>query len=532
MAPSSAQPARRTVLLGGLTGLAATAVGIASASAAVPTIVGTTLPIVDPVGGKNKYFAFDSGLWNGHLMSNCQVSMGSFVKDEEHNPLFGEGLYDTPSLPWEPRFDNGYPNVFWDPEVKKYRCYYTLFIVDPSSSSTPIDQRMGKVYSTAGRKTGCCYAESTDGIHWTKPNLGITTFNGSKDNNILLANVQGTSVLYDPDDPDASRRYKLLTLGSALSVAFSPDGINFTPLQKWPANSPAPGGDCHNRVFKDSLTGDYVLVTRLWDSNIRVSAVSRSKDFINWSKPVEVHRGNGFESQVYSMPAFQYGPQLYLGLSSVYVDGDSELETYDTVAQTLQWSINTTEWNNVAPDDSTFIPHGEGMGKYPKGDFDSSVIFSSVPIEDGSKLWFYYMGGKGWHTSWRNTSLGRGYVEKDKFAAYGSRKNGQPTILTTQGLNFSGTDLQLLLDTDRGGEVQVDLMTDQNGTAVQPGFEAAKSVLTKGSDGWSKLSWVGADPSSLPPGSFHALRITMKKARLWSIAGDFYVRPLKYTKPA
>jgi hypothetical protein len=31
-----------------------------------------------------------------------------------------------------------------------------------------------------------CYAESGDGIHWTKPELGLVEFNGSKRNNIVL----------------------------------------------------------------------------------------------------------------------------------------------------------------------------------------------------------------------------------------------------------------------------------------------------------------------------------------------------------
>lgn len=36
----------------------------------------------------------------------------------------------------------------------------------------------------AGRRT--CYAESGDGIRWTKPNLGLHSFRGSRDNNILV----------------------------------------------------------------------------------------------------------------------------------------------------------------------------------------------------------------------------------------------------------------------------------------------------------------------------------------------------------
>ncbi len=56
-----------------------------------------------------------------------------------------------------------------------------------------------------------CYAESDDGVQWTKPELGLVEFNGSKKNNICL--IEGEvfsltrvndflSVLHDPEDPD------------------------------------------------------------------------------------------------------------------------------------------------------------------------------------------------------------------------------------------------------------------------------------------------------------------------------------------
>ena len=32
-----------------------------------------------------------------------------------------------------------------------------------------------------------CYAESRDGIHWTKPALGLIEFNCSKQNNMILS---------------------------------------------------------------------------------------------------------------------------------------------------------------------------------------------------------------------------------------------------------------------------------------------------------------------------------------------------------
>lgn len=63
-----------------------------------------------------------------------------------------------------------------------------------------------------------CYAESKDGVHWTKPELGLVEFNGNKTNNICR--IEGSvhsmtlvndflSVLYEPNDPDPDRRYKV-----------------------------------------------------------------------------------------------------------------------------------------------------------------------------------------------------------------------------------------------------------------------------------------------------------------------------------
>ena len=37
--------------------------------------------------------------------------------------------------------------------------------------------------------TSFCYAESRDGIHWTKPELGLFEYQGSKKNNILFRQI-------------------------------------------------------------------------------------------------------------------------------------------------------------------------------------------------------------------------------------------------------------------------------------------------------------------------------------------------------
>jgi hypothetical protein len=58
-----------------------------------------------------------------------------------------------------------------------------------------------------------CYAESDDGIHWTKPKLGQMEIRGRKDNNAILlpdAMTEGVHVIRDDADPDPRRRYKMV----------------------------------------------------------------------------------------------------------------------------------------------------------------------------------------------------------------------------------------------------------------------------------------------------------------------------------
>jgi hypothetical protein len=82
-----------------------------------------------------------------------------------------------------------------------------------------------------------CQAISKDGIHWEKPKLGLVEFNGSKENNIVSLpgepDIMAGVVLYEPEDPDPARRFKLVYESgrddrhARMCVAFSQDGLNW-----------------------------------------------------------------------------------------------------------------------------------------------------------------------------------------------------------------------------------------------------------------------------------------------------------------
>lgn len=87
------------------------------------------------------------------------------------------------------------------------------------------------------------YAESQDGLLWTKPNLGLVEYGGNRNNNLVRMDPHiGTlnvKVLDDPEDPNPERRYKMgahvwfpkndVRLGTLAPYA-SPDGLNWKLL--------------------------------------------------------------------------------------------------------------------------------------------------------------------------------------------------------------------------------------------------------------------------------------------------------------
>src|SRR6185436_3831152 len=111
-----------------------------------------------------------------------------------------------------------------------------------------------------GAKDVLCYAESSDGVMWEKPNLGLCEFDGSKSNNIVYDEAvaghgfHGIGVCFDPSAP-AEQRYKMIynssspadaiaklkaqspgsvtTIGEQkkllIRIATSPDGVHWKP---------------------------------------------------------------------------------------------------------------------------------------------------------------------------------------------------------------------------------------------------------------------------------------------------------------
>lgn len=385
---------------------------------------------------------------NVGLNYGCERIPGPVVKDPRVCRL--QGSRETPPIPWEPRIDNGYPNVFYDRLHGEYRCYYTSFLRDDATALYTEEERQNREYDIWNpqyrpRIAGILMATSRDGITWERPELGVCEWEGSKQNNILLADAHGASVFLDEHETDPARRYKMMVRHDAhetMAVAFSSDGIHFTEPIDWPENSPA--GDTHNFAYWDETIGRYVLITRTWSQGrLRLAARCESDDFIHWSRPVEVFRGDGPADQWYSMVTFRRHGMQY-ALASFYHDGDRSSPDYDCVDCELLTSYDGWHWDRVAPY-MPIIPRGGA------GEPDRCCIYPSAPVEENGTYRIYYFGGDGCHTGHRHSTLLCASVDPDRLAGYRPREEG---MVGTRPMAFCGDRVIIAADAEANGEIR------------------------------------------------------------------------------
>lgn len=250
--------------------------------------------------GETTLFAFDdhSIPWQ----HNLKITL---VEAQKHpaNPVLKRGPKGSP--------DHGHA-ILYGTVIKdgnKFRMWYlAMFESEVIKGQAP------------GNWRPMCYAESSDGINWIKPELGLVEFIGSKRNNICL--IEGTpqslthindflSVLYEPNDPDPKRRYKAVyiahvpyddIIGGLSNIgakektpcvtiaATSADGLSWKVVGDRPADA---GGE-RFEVSSIYKFGDFYYSTGQlispWSwlpdgkDTGRVIMVYRSPDFINWSK--------------------------------------------------------------------------------------------------------------------------------------------------------------------------------------------------------------------------------------------------------
>jgi hypothetical protein len=353
--------------------------------------------------------------------------------------------------------------------------------------------------------TGVGYAESDDGIQWSKPCFDLTLV-GEERSNILFIRKSSTEgpdafpyfhelfgVHRDDREPDPTRRFKMGFLDidwkydgpdglpwrknqrRGLGVASSPDGIHWKLIDSW-ATSAIVDGATH--WMFDPARGDYVLygrtlkarpeVVAAWQTNEwfkqwfsgRAVARVESPDFLKWdfTKPdtapvvmtADLQDKPGTE--IYSMKVFPY-QGIYIGLVQVFhaTPQDSTLDVQ------LAVSRDTIHFARVG-DRSPFLALG------PIGGWDrfNLSLANNDPIVTGDELRFYYSGRLYRHSPYagpdkglEKSGIGFATIKRDRFVALEASFDGGEIV--TKPVKLKGTTLHLNAKSDFG-EIVVELL--------------------------------------------------------------------------
>jgi hypothetical protein len=349
------------------------------------------------------------------------------------------------------------------------------------------------------------YAESTDGIHFTKPDPALVAYDKDSVELNQQLRIHGVSVWIDPKAPPSQRYKSQAKYNSAngtmagFHFCSSPDGYHWTYLHTLQLGDV----DTQSVVFWDDTIQRYVLYTRDNPGGgmlIRRRVVRRleSDDLIHWEKEVYVMDADVIDDSIYNTPTPQ-PPVDYYGATVFKYPENVSGSVYIMMAHAYwHWQGRPAEQHGggyaghrfshkvLAPaqidvrlcasrdgihfdrlgDRRPFIAPGFA------GDYGSKLVWSLPnPIAMGNELWIYYVGDNRDHdgfvdpaASEHRTSLHRAILRLDGFVSADAGYTGGEIV--TPLIKFSGGKLQLNADPSGGGCVQVELL-DENDRPIK-----------------------------------------------------------------
>jgi predicted GH43/DUF377 family glycosyl hydrolase len=398
-----------------------------------------------------------------------------------------------------------------------------------------------------------CYAVSRDGIHWTKPALGIVEFRGSTANNILLKWCYwNLVVLKDDREPDAAKRYKMAYWNwhdrargaSGIWVAVSPDGVHWKVDPNSPVVPSTASGDTFG-IMQDPRSRQFWLYHKSPMEPLRKVSRLVSDDFVRWRNDeliLEPDDRDQPDTEFYGLSPFAYGDQ-YLGYLWV-------LHTYSQqIDVQLVSSRDGRAWERCAHR-RVFFPLGFVRIDYDNDAFDSEMIMSVTPpvIKDG-RLWMYYTGYSNKHNAREGIlnpgGLGSSYVgqvglarlRQDAFCSLDATSEG---YVLTRPLRFEGSTMHVVASTftlnrpgvpfnpvwsgllenvpDGIGRLRVEVQ-DEKGNVI-PGFAASDCLPENEGPDALRVSWKTGKNLTDLRGRLVRFRFVLSNARLHSFRLD------------
>ncbi len=417
---------------------------------------------------------------------------------------------------------------------------------------------------------GYCYAESRDGIHWTKPNLGVVEFRGSKNNNFFYSfspdgknlvdeelarngaglkavdesgneigvvnSADGMTVVRDDTELDPQKRYKLIAnmqdhrmwsrsfpgkypnvtaeeirraqMNWGHFMDTSPDGIHWA---RKPQRISSPVVGDYMMVARDYRNGQWWLNERAKGKAPRNAALRTSKDLLHWSEPKIV-----FETDPQSEGEERFfewhGGLTPFNYGSINL-GFLEKWCNAGFGNGCELVMNRSgqEWNRI-------VPGQKFLDVSPEGSFDHLLVYPThnSPVRFGDELFVFYTGGGANSHPQRGMpmAIGLATIKLDRFAGLSNFRGTDPGELVTNPLKLSRSHLELNLEPLDRTRVRV-AVTDEKGEPI-PGFTYSDSQVDINMDkAYTRVQWKGKNLSELS-GKTITLQMEIRGAILYS----------------
>lgn len=393
--------------------------------------------------------------------------------------------------PWE---GNGFSFPDIVPFEGGYRMYYQTGIYQGNTFTGSSEMKL-------------CVIESKDGITWTRPNVGIFEFNGSKDNNIVMTeseeNLLDNFFVFRDENPDClpEEKYKVTSLienpnatsavcARELWCYTSPDGLHFTKRWKMTDGTVPNGGifDSMNVAYWDSIKKKYVAYVRgIHDGPGRGTAHAlrdirymESDDYKNWTNPVLLDYQGADDYELYTNNIMRYyrAPHVMIGFPTRYTErhwwtrNNDFLCGPEGVALRKQESANLPRVGFVLTDglfmssrdglswhrfdEALFSADGENPYNWMYGDGYPAYGMIETPRphpHNTNEISMYLFEGK---KRLKPVLLYRYVTRLDGFGSY--RADYEPKTVCTKPLMFTGDTLTLNFKTSGRGYVHVRIL--------------------------------------------------------------------------
>lgn len=451
---------------------------------------------------------------------------------ELHSPVRREIVFRTDAQ-WEGNA-SAFCSVFQDGDI--YRMYYRgLHYRHSGEPAQALDDHPWVL----------CYAESEDGAHWTRPELGIHEFLGSTTNNIVLTPESVSEIGGDPahtatwldTNPDCppDERIKITIVGGkpkGLYVLASGDGVNFRLLSTEPSVTEG-AFDSQNLMFYDPHLGAYREYHRGFAEGVRAIMTATSEDILHFPEPQWLAYEDSEPEHLYTNQVQPYfrAPHILMGFPMRYTDRDwsqpvLELPMLDErlarAAAGRRYGTAVTDALFMSSRDGlTFRRWAEafispGPREREAWVYGDNFVFwqmvqTASPIEDAPDVISLYATESYWEGV--STAFRRYTIRVDGFVSASAPMAGGEVV--TKPLIFEGGNLALNLATSGAGSVQVELQ-EPDGTPIE-GYTLQDCPEIYGDDLRFVVRWLkkGGDVRELA-GRPVRLRFVLRDADLYS----------------